>query len=98
MNSEVKLAFQAYIEALAESESIKSYLAKEPHAVYVLGESAQIHLYPTSFWTVAKALRAKVERREAPTPPATYWEFHITSKEYGITFRVYTLQEDGDPS
>ena len=97
MNNEVKLAFLAYIEALAKAESIKSYLAKEPDAVYVLGESTHIHLYGHSFWTVTKALNAKVETVPAPTPPATYREFHITSKEYGITFRVYTISE-GDPS
>jgi len=97
MNSEVKLAFLAYIEALAKAESIKSYMVADPLAVYVLGESAQLHLAGHSFWTVVKALRAKVDIVPAYKPPATYSEFHITSKEYGVTFRVYTLNE-GDPS
>ena len=96
MKTEELLAFQALVEAKAKMHSIKDYL-KRNHELEILGLYPEIHVYGVNkFYGLAKALNAEVSEYPWKSSSGNFdtkLSFDVTSKEYGITFEVYTLRE-----
>lgn len=96
MDNEVKIAFQALVEAKAKMHSIKNYL-KQNHDTDILGLYPEIHVYDNGkFYSLAKELKAEVSSYPWESSSGifdTKLSFDVTSKEYGFTFEVYTLKE-----
>ena len=99
MKTEELLAFKALVEAKAKMHSINDYL-KRNHDTEVLGLFPEIHVWGVNkFYGLAKALNAEVSSYHWESSSGNFdtkLSFDVTSKEYGITFEVYTLKEKAE--
>ena len=96
MKKDAVLAFKAFVEAKAKMHSINDYLKKN-HDTEVLGLFPDIHVWDINkFYGLAKELNAEVAEYPWKASSGNFdkkLSFDVTSKEYGITFEVYTLRE-----